>query len=275
MWVFLPLLMAAAWGCHSNDDDPTAPPELYLLEGDSIALCHISESFKTASSVYPHPWSVEDKSTWNGSIVLDTVIDPDTDEPCLAVGALTLYIVEPDKYSPMNGWLSRLKNVRDFKLYACSDATIDPRCLPIGCDSILIDKINPEEPGYINVTNNEWDIANKMISNSWTFSKVIIHWVNVAQMNYMVYYSAIQDLSNNQLAGEVDAIEGRFENRVNLSHNKYTKLMSGWEYWDSDFVNVPDLQYNDIPIPQEILDTDFWRENHERFIGNPGYQAPK
>ncbi|MBD5219880.1 MAG: hypothetical protein HDS72_06555 [Bacteroidales bacterium] len=269
----LPLLMVSAWGCHSNDDEPTAPPELYLLEGDSIALCHISESFNTTSANYPHPWSMADRGSWKGSIELDTIIDPETEEAALTVGALTLYIPEPS--NPMTSWLCRLTNVRDFKLYACSGATFVPELLPTGCDSILVDKINPDEDGYINVTYQNWDIAREMDRLNWAFSKVVVHGLDITTINYACYLDAIIDLSGNQLEGCVDASFGRLAHRANLSHNNYTWMMSDWAYWDSDFVNVPDLQYNDIPIPQEILDTDFWRENHERFIGNPGYQAPK
>lgn len=237
---------------------------------------HISESFKTESADYPHPWSVTDRSTWKGSIGLDTIINPEDGKPYLAVSELTLYIFEPSPNSPMDNALRRLEHVRDFKVYACPGATFMPKCIPIGCDSILVDKIDPSVPGYINVPGNRWDTSSEMMKHDWVFSKVVIHWLDINYLDYVVYYTAIEDNSYNQLSGNVDVINGRMVNKVNLSHNKYTGMMSGWDFWlDVSDLNVPNVQYNEIPIPEEILDTDFWRKNHECFIGNPGYQPPK
>ena len=267
--VLLPLLMATAWGCHSKDDEPTAQPEIYLLPMDSLALSYISANFNTESADYPHPWSMTDRSSWKGNIELDTIVDPDTNTPYLVVGALTLYITEPS--DPMDGYLGLLKNVRDFKLYACPGATFRPGCIPYGCDSVLVDKIDYNVPGYINVVDRKWNTVRDLPA----FDKIVAHWLDVNYFDARVYYTSIVDISNNQLDGNVDTQLRRFVIPVNLSHNKYTGLDGGWETWMSDNYELPNLQYNDIPIPEEILDTDFWRENHERFIGNPGYQAPK
>lgn len=274
LWTFLPILIVTVISCRDEDGMPSAQhPELYLLEGDSIALCHISESFKTTSANYPHPWSVSDRSSWKGSIELDTIIDSETDEAALTVGALTLYIPEPA--DPMNEWLLRLQNVRDFKLYACPEATFIPECIPIGCDSILVDKIDSTMPGYIKVPNKRWDTATYMYLNNWIFSKIEIHNLDINFINFWASLTGTVDLSGNCLEGRVDQAMGDFQYKVNLSHNNYTEMMGTWKYWESGRYNVPDLRYNDIPIPEEILATDFWRKNHELFIGNPGYQAPK
>lgn len=38
---------------------------------------------------------------------------------------------------------------------------------------------------------------------------------------------------------------------------------------------MPNLQHNQINIPKDVLKTEFWKEHHENFIGNPGYKAPE
>ena len=134
-----------------------------------------------------------------------------------------------------------------------------------------MDKIDYNVPGYINVVDRKWDTVRDLPA----FDKIVAHWLDVNYFDARVYYTSIVDISNNQLDGNVDTQLRRFVIPVNLSHNKYTGLDGGWETWMSDNYELPNLQYNDISIPEEILDTDFWRENHERFIGNPGYQAPK
>ena len=273
IWFYLPLLAVLGWGCSDKADEPVAEPELYLLPSDSLALVRISESFKTESAVYPHPWSVADRSSWEGSIRLDTLVDEETGTAVLTVGALTLYIPEPS--NPMNTALTQLRHVRDFKLYACPGAIVQPGCTPIGCDSILIDKIDPQASGYIKVYDQVWDISTYMQAVGWGFDKVVIRGTDINFINFIVDYNAVIDLSNNLLDGNVDYIMGRFTNRVNLSHNKYTGLGAGWDNWVYFECNVPNLQYNDIPIPEWVLDTDFWQKNHECFIGNPGYKAPE
>lgn len=271
--VFPPLLMAAAWGCNSKDDEPTAPPELYLLEGDSIALCHISESFNTTSANYPHPWSMADRGSWKGSIELDTIFDFEIDRKVLIVSALTLYIPEPGQQEVMTNWISELEHVKSFKLYACPGAIVNGGCVPTGCDSVLIDKINPDSQGYINVVPDGIWYVTGMSPDRWLFSKLTIHGTDMQYISAILKYDAIVDLSNNQLKDDVGVMFENLLYTANLSHNQFTGFDYGWETWYNR--TIPNLQYNEIQIPEEMLGTDFWRENHELFIGNPGYQAPK
>lgn len=263
--------MLTTWGCH---DEASAPqPELSLLESDSIALCHISQSFETEPTDYPHPWSVSERSTWDGSITLDTIVDETTEQAFLVVSALTLYIPQPS--NPMDSWLKELRHLRTFHLYACTDATFVPDFIPIGVDTLKVDKINPNESGYIKVPSKRWDTADDMDDYRWAYSKIAVHGLDISYINISVYYDALIDLSNNLLNKEVDIIYSYFINKADLSHNKYTGLSGGWNFWMFEDRNIPNLQYNEIPIPEEILATDFWSKNHELFIGNPGYQAPK
>ncbi len=281
IWILLPFLLTLAWACG---DEPKEP-QLKLLSSDSIALVEISRSFQTESADYPHPWSISNPSTWKGSVRLDTVIDEKTGEKALAVGGLTLYIYEPAKIydgiiydSPMDPKLLDLKHVKEFKVYACPDACFKPEYIPIGCESILVEKIDPEVPGFIKVFDESskkksWDTIGLMASHSWYFRKFVVHGLDINYFNVSLVDDSLVDVSNNQLEGQVSGNMIIFSTQPNLSHNKYTKF--DWKLWGNNYYIVPNLQYNEIPIPEEILETEFWARNHECFIGNPGYVAPK
>ncbi|MBD5233127.1 MAG: hypothetical protein HDS65_02995 [Bacteroidales bacterium] len=217
---------------------------------------------------------MEDRSTWDGNVKLDKVIDPETGETALAVSALTLYIYKPN--NPMDRSLLHLKHVKDFKVYACPGAVFNPEYIPIGCDSVLVDKIDPNVPGRIRVPKGRWDTWQIITQNRWFFSKLVAHWLDANEIIYWSKDDAIVDLSNNEL--DVVLINYLHDKcGPNLSHNKFTADKDCWTMMFDMFkydIPFPNLQYNDIEIPDSIIGTEFWEKYHENFIGNPGYVAP-
>lgn len=269
--VFLPILLLTVWSCHNEPQ----VSQIKWLESDSIALVNISYEYRTASESYPHPWNVQDRSTWEGNVELGPITDPRTGEPALAVSSLTLYIDEPS--NPMGKSLLDLEYLRDFKYFACPGAVFNPHFIPIGCDSLTVDKIDPNEGGYIKVPGGKWYTWAEIFDYNWLFSKLIVHWVDTREITFLATDDAKVDLSYNQL----DVALINYINEIcgpNLSHNKFTADKDCWsllmELGNRPDLPFPNLQYNEIEIPEDLLGTEFWINHHEYFIGNPGYIAP-
>ena len=257
-------------GCNS-DDNPKLSSDLKLLDWEAKALNQISKSLDTRNPAYPHPWDPDDMATWGGNITIDTVDNPVTYKPALAISGITLYITEPSH--KIDVWLSDLRNLKELKVFACSGATFNPDEIPTGCKSFSLEKINSEEPGYIHIFDRKFDMKERM-SKWWTFEKFILHGSDAKEVNVAIEPTGTLDLSHNLLEEGLDNRFFEMTTQVNLSYNRFSTPLLTWEeIMDHD--NIPNLQYNDIEIPQWVTATDWWKANHEWFIGNPGYIAPK
>ncbi|MDE6136801.1 MAG: hypothetical protein K2F97_04930 [Muribaculaceae bacterium] len=259
--------MASLLFVACNDEPEVAPTQLPvhlpILERDSVALVWISKMLDTEARDYPVRWSPADRSTWK-EIRLDTITDEATGKQFLAVGALTIYQTHEGELTPL--FISDLKYIKDLRIYGCRGAIID--CLPRSLKSLLIDRLDPDEKYYMDLNND--NVKLDIITNS-TLSDLTIHGLRISEVYFRFLEDSRIDLSDNTLEGCVLSSLG-FCLHVNLSHNNYRAM--DWTFWTGPAKSVPDLQGNNIEIPDDIIDTNFWRENHEKFIGNPGYRAP-
>lgn len=260
------ITMAALLFVACNDEPEVAPTKLPLLESDSLALVAISKALDTDAEGYPVRWSPADRSTWK-EIRLDTITDEATGKQSLAVGSITIYLTHEGLKTPYD--IKYLSNLKELRIYGCAGSIINPRIVPAATTTLLIDRLHPTDKGYIlldyGLTVFEIPYQGSVLFN------VTIHGLKMKSASFWFDPYGNFDMSDNTLEGEVPYAY-RICRNVNLSHNNYTVLQQEWNAWRS--ACVPDLKYNDIEIPADIFDTAFWRENHEKFIGNPGYRAP-
>lgn len=258
-------VMVSLVGIAACSDDPDVP-RLPLLQSDSLALVEISKALGTDDADYPVRWTPADRTTWT-EIELDTITDKATGMRYLAVSSLTVYLMREGQITPF--YISKLLNLNELRIYGCNGALIAPDWLSPSIESLLIDRLNPDDKGYMEIANGSGVFY---FHSRSPLSSVTIHGLRMKSTSFVFATSGSIDLSDNTLEGEVST-NFRLCPRVNLSHNNFSALWKGWDKWCVEDGYVPDLQYNDIEIPEDILNTDFWRDNHEKFIGNPGYHA--
>ena len=266
------------WGC--NEDEPKPETPLEVLPANVSALKEIYKSLDMDSEDYPVQWNPEDMSTWkNAGITLDTITDEESGQRYLAVASITLYLPRKDGY--LTDALLYLNNLKELKVYGCTGSYFNGRMIPASVESLLVDRLNPDDPGYIIGVpngNNGTVILGQMKA---VFSKLIIHGVDMKGFDCKFSLDAdIFDISHNTLEGEAPNSLRYLKNPANLSYNKYTSLDGNWDYWIAsdkapDVRSMPNLQHNQINIPEDVLNTEFWKEHHKSFIGNPGYKAPE
>ncbi len=275
--------------CSSNDE-PKPPLALKWLESDSIALRTISVQLQTNSGSYPVPWSVEDRSTWKdiklGRVVIDkSERETESDSLALAVVEFTMYLPESGEKMPM--WLLKLKYLDKLAIYARPGAIVRPNFIPYSLKSLLIDRMGPEDDGYILLDSlDSPDQRCLHLDHRMVLDNIEVHGVDMTDFSFSWTYNSKIDLSHNQLSGEVPPFAGSVYNQMNLSHNKYTKVYGGWKHWIQwtmnesningskwDFFTHPNLQYNEIEDFRSAKHTKFWYEYENDFIGNPGYSG--
>lgn len=258
------------WSCSNEQNEPEIPLE--VLPSDLRGLKIFYEALGVENGNYPVQWSLEDVSTWkNAGIEFDTITDAESQKNFLTVSSLTVYL--PHKGDELPRGLYHLENLRDLKIYGCAGSCFDGRFIPSTVKSLLIDRLNPEDPGYIIGVPNEDNmvvLANKMTA----FTSIIIHGVDMKSIDFVFQHIANIDLSHNTLEGYVPYNLWQLWTPANLSYNRYTGLQFGWGSWHP-YDMIPIVQYNLIEdIPDSVLKSVFWKRNHENFIGNPGYKAP-
>lgn len=269
IWFFAAL---GLWACK-NEDEPSLPEPPKILPSELQALETIAEELGMEDEDYPVHWNLDDVSTWKG-IELDTLSNEETGEKYVVIGSITVYLTKAEQHLPRA--LRDLTALEELKVYGCAGSYFHGSLVPETVTSLLVDRINPDDPGYIKgITNWEGEvvIANKKSS----LNKLKIHGVDMKMLNCRINYGAeIVDLSYNTLEGRVPQSVGRlFATQANLSHNKYT-VMDNWDWWMVSISQVPNVQYNLIEeFPEKVIESDFWKEYSDCFIGNPGYVAPQ
>ena len=259
------LMSLAYWSCNDEPEMPEAPLE--LLAEDAQALELISNYFDTYAEDYPVPWTYADSTTWR-EIKLDTVTDEESGTRYLTVGSITLYLTSPDKYIQYH--IHMFKNLKELKVYGCAGSMFSSDNVPRGLERLLIDRLDPDEPGYIMIPKQKFDVSRRVC----TFKEVTIHGTDMKYVDFFARLDGYFDLSHNLIEDKVSTNMTRFFNPFNLSHNKYKVMENGWSFWKTEN-NIPNLQYNELEIPQDIIESDFWKKHSEKFIGNPGYVAPQ
>lgn len=269
--------MLGLWAC-SDDNEPAMPNEpeipLEILPSDLSALNVIYDELGIEKGDYPVIWNLDDKSTWkNVGIELDTVVDGENQDKFLAISSITVYLSHNGDEMP-RGLLS-LKDLRDLKIYGCTGSRFDGRFVPSTVKSLLVDRLHPDDLGYIIGVPIERDMV--IINMRASFEKIVIHGVDMKALNCMICNDAsIIDLSHNTLEGDVPFNLRCFSVPANMSYNRYTNMEGGWEGLGAQDMVVPIVQYNLIDnIPKNILKSASWKKYHENFIGNPGYKAPE
>lgn len=271
--IFIAVAALGLWGC--NEDEPKPETPLEVLPANVSALREIYKSLDMDSEDYPVQWNPEDMSTWKkAGITLDTITDEESGQNYLAVASITLYLTHKNDFTPEA--LLELSSLKDLKVYACADSYFNGRMIPASVESLLVDRLNPDDPGYIiGVPNDKLILANRKA----IFRKLVMHGIDMKSIGCIMSYDAEVDLSHNTLEGNVPSIFGTMLRKsANLSYNKFTGLQWGWEIWSeyNGILSVPNLQNNDFSdIPDYVFESDFWKEHHENFIGNPGYKAPE
>lgn len=259
------------WSCGNEQNEPEIPLE--VLPSDLRGLKIFYEALGVENKDYPMQWSLEDISTWkNAGIEFDTITDAESQKNLLTVSSLTVYLLHKGDELPKG--LYNLENLRDLKIYGCAGSCFDGRFIPSTVKSLLIDRLNPEDPGYIiGIPNNDGKVILGDMRAS--FTKLIIHGVEMKGLDCKVRIDGIFDLSHNTLEGDVPYAFRQILAPVNLSYNKYTGMEFGWENWSPNGMIIPIVQHNLIKdIPQSVVNSEFWKKYHENFIGNPGYKAP-
>ena len=266
----LPILL---WNC-SNEPEAPAPPSLKMRLLDSVVINKISRQLNTTSDEYPVPWNPADKSTWR-EIQLDTVYDEDQGQ-CLAVGAITLYITKGNGNPYELRWLSDLK---ELYIFGCTDSYFYGEYIPSNVNTLVIDRLNPDDPGFIKVINDDLYLdeerkpeKNVRFPRGVLFKKIVIHGLDMNNIELRSHLDSDIDLSGNQLNGDVPSWFHIMSKSANLNHNNFSGLEGDWDSWVNKST-IPNLQYNNIEIPAEILETEFWKMHGHKFIGNPGYAA--
>lgn len=277
-------LIAAATLCLSacdDKDEPQVPVELEVLPSDIEALTDIYNELMVYADDYPSPWSPDDRSTWkNAGIELNTLTGNENQPNYLVVSSITLYL--PRKSAGIPKSLRNLSGLKDLKIYGCTGSILIGQFIPETVESILIDRLNPDDPGYMEaqLVNGTFYLGPKSMEHP--YQRIVIHGVNMKKIDCLLStYASQVDLSHNTLefigAGVLDL--KWVSKPIDLSFNRITKLQWGWDYWyywSENDCPTPDLKYNLLDnIPEKILKSEFWKDNHEKFIGNPGYVAPE
>ena len=266
--------------CSDDHDEPELDSTPKMLASDMDALRDIYSALDMDDEYYPVHWDLDDPSTWEG-IELDTIVDGETAQKAVVVKSMTLYLAKPGAELPDS--LKNLSYLYELKIYGCGLSLFDGRKIPNTVKELLVDRIDPDDPNYIvgisgkSITSpNEYEVS----LNYWAqYKKITIHGV---QMNRIGFNSAINadiDLSYNTLSGVVNDIFTTYLNHpADLSHNRFSSFDFSWKYLISDEMplrRMPNLQYNKFEeIPDYVLESDFWKAYHDRFIGNEGYVAP-
>lgn len=261
------------FGCSDEPEIPKEEVALEVLSSDLSALKTIHEQLGVDAEDYPVQWNPEDMSTWkNAGITLDTITDEESQQNYLAVASITVYLTQKEERLPFG--LLRLNSLKDLKVYGCAGSYFDGELIPTTVTSLLVDRLNPDDPGYIIGDTDDKDGTVILGRMKAVFSRLIMHGVDMKGINCIVHLNAeIIDLSHNTLEGVIPYNLDILEIPANLSYNRYKTVY--WDHWEYA-KHVPIVQYNLIEdIPEEILKSDFWKEHHENFIGNPGYKAPE
>lgn len=255
-------LMFAACG----DEPEPGAKQLPLLKVDSSALVNISEMLHTDAEDYPMRWTPADRSTWK-DIRLDTVVDEATGQKYLTVAALTIYQIRKEIETPPV--IGNLSNLKELKIYGCAGAVICPYVADFYVEKLLVDRMNPDDDGLMKLSNG------KILHFPYNrFTSLTIHGTDAEYFYIEGNRACVYDLSGNNLKGDIPYYLSQYPD-VNLSHNKFSGLEKGWNKWIKDAPYFPCAQYNDIEIPDEIMEDSRWQTYlHEKFIGNPGYRAP-
>lgn len=265
--------MVGLWAC-GNDNEPDEPEiPLEILPSDLSALKTVYNQLGIEKGDYPVEWKLDDRSTWkNVGIEFDTITDGENQERYLAVSSITVCLTHEGDELPWG--LLNLSGLRELKVYGYTGSRFDGRLIPSTVQSLLVDRLNPDDPGYIIGVPNEDNmviLANKRAA----FTNIIIHGVDMKSIDFRLQHITNIDLSHNTLEGEVPYNLWQLWTPANLSYNRYTGMQFGWGCW-TPYDMIPIVQYNLIEdIPESVLKSVFWKRNHENFIGNPGYKAPE
>lgn len=261
-------------GLISCEDDPEPQPvpeeEIDWIRNELYYLQKVSDQLNSTSPDYPSPWSVEDESTWK-DIRIDTIIDEETGKKYRVIGAMTIYL---NKECITPSFLGSLTHMKELRIYACSGAYFRPRAVPANLTTLIVDRLDSNDSGLI--------LLNEKGSNNYvadfglrTFEKRLeIHGVKMKDIKWRFDYDSEVDLSGNCLTGDVAWEYSQFKKHANLSNNNFTSMNISVHQFPI-LKYPPNLQNNNIPIPEEWLKTEFWKENHEKFKGNPGYRPPE
>ena len=259
------------WACDNKEDEPEIPLE--VLPQDMEVLKNIHRELGVDEADYPARWDPEDKNTWgNAGIELDTIMDETTQTKYLVISSITVYLHHVGSRIP--GWLGYLNNLTDLKIYGCSGSLLYGERIPSTVKSLLVDRLNSDDPGYIIGVPFEGDKI--ILGNRAVFASLIMHGVDMKNIEFKFQFNSQIDLSNNTLEGAVPYNWGLLMTPANLSYNRYIGLENGWKDWTPNGMTIPNVQHNLIEyIPQDVLKSDFWKKYHESFIVNPGYVAPE
>lgn len=256
-----------------EDDTEPQPMEEEVIDWNWSDTFYLHKVFKQMyssfeyPSEYPSPWVFEDESTWK-DIRIDTIIDEESGKKIRVIGAMTVYL-EKGCNMPTN--LVRLDHMKELIIYAANEAIFQPWYVPVSLETLIVKQIDKNDTGFIRVPNypKEADFGLRSFKN-----KLEIHGVEMGQTKWAYDYSSEIDLSGNCLTGAVSKDFFKFKTPVNLSNNNFTSIKIDIRNL-KDISSIPNLQNNNIPIPEEWLKTEFWKENHEKFKGNPGYRPPE
>ena len=274
--LYLTIIIAALglYACD-NDNEPEVPEiPLEVLPSDLSALKIVYDQLGAGKGDYPVEWELDDRSTWkNVGIEFDTITDEENQKKFLAISSITVCLTREGEELP-RGLLS-LKDLKDLKIYGCTGSRFDGRFVPSTVKLLLVDRLNPDDPGYILGVPIERDQV--IINMKASFNKLVIHGVDMKALNCMIRNDAsIIDLSHNTLEGDVPFNLRCFSVPANMSYNRYTNMEGGWEGLGAQDMVVPIVQYNLIDnIPKDILKSSSWKKYHENFMGKPGYVAPQ
>ena len=234
---YILILVAAVgfWSC-GNENEPEIPLE--VLPADLVALKGIYTELRADLGDYPSRWSPEDKSTWkNAGIELDTIIDEETQMKYLAISSLTLYLPRIGSIVPTA--LYNLSHLKDLKIYGCIGSYFHGARIPASVESLLVDRMDHDYPGYIEgVANRHSDEAVVIGNMKPVFRNLIIHNVDMKSLDCKVQLNAHVDLSHNTLEGDIPYNLRDLSTPANMSYNRYTGLQYGWSYW-KDYKTFP------------------------------------
>ena len=279
-FVFMLLSMTSfLWACT---DAPEVQPveSLSVLSSDSMAVLFLRDAMNMDDENYPVNWVASDTSTWDG-LEFDTIVDPITSKKWLAVTSATLYLVDKNRSIP--GDIYYFEHLENLKIYGCTGSKINGD-IPRTVKSILIDRINPEDRGYMELDEYREGDGELNISKGYNiFERIEIHGVAMKSIKFKASPKAEIDLSDNLLEGAVPWAMCAFLSPVNLDNNRYESFAQDRYLWRDAFRNdpqkygctVPYLRNNNITFfPEWVLQLNTWPEQSMKFIGNPGFVMP-
>lgn len=259
------------WGFISCEDDSDSQPvsgKVEWLDKELYYLKHVSKLLNSASLEYPSPWNVEDESTWK-DIRVDTIIDEKSGKKYRVIGAMTIYLGK-DVKTPV--FMDRFEHMKELKILARSGAIIDTWYMPRSLTTFSIEKLDRNEPGFISLTSYRNNIMS--LAFFYNLERLEVHGIEMEDVVLEHTYDTEIDLSDNCLTGNVRWQFCQFKKPIDLSDNNFTSINYDVNVL-SKYPSIPNLQNNNIPIPEEWIKTEFWKENHEKFKGNPGYRPPE